>query len=959
MSQSDPRSHKFLTLMGGRFTRDTAIYIVGALAVGPFSLVSVMVLTRIMSPAEYGELALLFFFSGYLTVLYNTGSLHGTFMLVYGASTGEGDDIDSDSRLSETPRRALGTGMTLTLIIVTAGTLVCFGFASTLSQALLHKRTGATLICWAAASAGAGSLWRLAVNVFRMERQAGRFAAFNAVRPLFVVAGTVPLVVLGFGVQGALAGTTLGTLAAVAVCIAMARQSYALAFSLTDAREIVRRGSMVVVPVVTLFLVHSVDVVLLSRFAPTHEVGLYRVASRFAAVPSYFASAFLMAWAPLERGVLFQSTYRHVGEDRVRGAILTYYLLGGMTIVLLLDLAAPWLMLLVGPSYRSAAPLIPLVGFGFVCYGLYMVLVRVVKVQRRMLFYGAGAILAMLLDVGLSSITIPWLGAYGAPLGVIGGVLIACAVWLAAVKGLMNASVSFQPKPLLGLLVAVALATTIQVVGLNLWPSGRPVILALVALSYLGAVIGLGVVPPRHLRLLMRFARAAVRRGMSTVDPTRGLERLEPARRNVLAALERDGISIGALASRLGWSERRVTGEYLAALRLLLGGQPPTGDTLAFDTGMAAYLLSKQTLARSDIVGRELVEAGVDALELMELDETAKRLRALAPEDWPAQTGRVSGAAASTRTRGSHGWTARLRSPRRMAGLGAAGTAPSPASMPPGFLAIVHDLRDGIIEHYERHGRRLDTPAGLRTLDTNSVLAASRGRLLLRLLAERGMGPIEGLRVLDLGAGFGALALYFAHLGAQVVAVDPDAQRAQVALTIATRRGLHLSAVVARAQSLPFADGCFDLAVANNSLCYIAGRDEYRLALSEMHRVLRPDGWLAMRNPNRLHPRDQFTGLPLLGLLPASLAQRVTHALGRNRPEVRIHSPHRAARQVRSAGFAQAHWRAHRGRRLRDRFAGHHHVLAKRPGEHVLPTRRRGLPALGPSLVALEARGSE
>ncbi|MFI5009026.1 MAG: methyltransferase domain-containing protein [Solirubrobacterales bacterium] len=916
--------------MGGRFSRDTAIYVVGMLAVGPFSLISVMVLTRIMSPAEYGELALLFFFSGYLTVLYNTGSLHGTFMLVYGASTGEGDDIDSDIKLSQTPRRALGTGMTLTLIIVTAGTLVCFMFASTLSQALLHKRSGATLICWAAASAGAGSLWRLAVNVFRMERQAGRFAAFNAVRPLFVVAGTVPLVVLGFGVRGALAGTTLGTLAAVAVCIAMARHSYALAFSFADAREIVRRGSMVVVPVVALFLVHSVDVVLLSRFAPTHEVGLYRVASRFAAVPSYFASAFLMAWAPLERGVLFQATYRHVGEDRVRGAILTYYLLGGMTIVLLLDVAAPGLMLLVGPGYRSAAPLIPLVGVGFVCYGLYMVLVRVVKTRRRMLFYGAGAILAMALDVGLSSVTIPWLGAYGVPLGVIGGVLIACVVWIVAVKGLMKASISFQPKPLLGLLVAVALASTIQVVGLNLWPAGRPAILALVVLSYFGAVIGLGVVPTRHLRLLLRFARAAVRRGMSTVDPARGLARLAPARRNVLAALECDGIPLAVLAERLGWSERRVASEYLAALRQLLGGQPPSAEALAFDSGVAAYLLSRQTLARRDIVGRELIEEGVDALELMELDETAKRLRALAHEDWPAQTGRVSNAASSTRTTARRELTARSRPSRRAPRRGGAGAGPPGAPMPPGFIALAHDLRDGIIEHYERSGRRLDTPAGLRTLDTNSVLAASRGRLLLRLLAEQGMGPISGLRVLDLGAGFGALALYFAHLGAQVVAVDPDEQRTRVALAIARRRGLDLDVVVAHAQSLPFPDASFDLVVANNSLCYIIGRDEHRAALSEMHRVLRQDGWVAMRNPNRLHPRDQFTGLPLLGLLPASLARRVTHALGHHRPEVRIHSPHRATRQVRSAGFTNAHWRPHRGRGLLDRFAGHHHVLARR-----------------------------
>ncbi len=241
-------------------------------------------------------------------------------------------------------------GVTLTLMIVTAGTAVCVVTGARARAAAAAQPHGRDLVCWAAVSAAAGSLWRLTVNVFRMERQPARFATFNALRPLFVVGGSVPLVALGLRrIEGALAGTTLGTLAAIAVCIVIARKSYALAFSFADAREIVRRGSMVAVPVIALFVVHNADVLLLSRFAPAHEVGLYRVASRFAAVPSYFAGAFLMAWAPLERGVLFQATYRHVGEDRVRGAILTYYLLAGMTLVVLLDVAAGGLMLLGGP----------------------------------------------------------------------------------------------------------------------------------------------------------------------------------------------------------------------------------------------------------------------------------------------------------------------------------------------------------------------------------------------------------------------------------------------------------------------------------------------------------------------------------------------------------------------------------------------------------------------------------
>lgn len=257
--------------------------------------------------------------------------------------------------------------------------------------------------------------------------------------------------------------------------------------------------------------------------------------------------------------------------------------------------------------------------------------------------------------------------------------------------------------------------------------------------------------------------------------------------------------------------------------------------------------------------------------------------------------------------------------------------APSTSS-PPEFAPIAHELRDEIIEYHERRGERIDTPAGLLTLDTNSMLAAGRGRLLLRLLAEAGAGPVEGRRVLDLGAGFGSLALYCAYLGAEVVAVDPNDDRAAVALAIAERRGLSLSSVRAHAQSLPLADASADLVVANNSLCYIVERDAHVLALREIHRVLRPGGWLIVRNPNRLRPRDPFTGVPLLGLLSPPLAERAFAKLGRHRSRVRLRTPGGAARELRRVGFTRVCWRVAPTQRRPARIAEYYHVLARRPG---------------------------
>ncbi len=267
--------------------------------------------------------------------------------------------------------------------------------------------------------------------------------------------------------------------------------------------------------------------------------------------------------------------------------------------------------------------------------------------------------------------------------------------------------------------------------------------------------------------------------------------------------------------------------------------------------------------------------------------------------------------------------------------------APS-AGGPPAFAAIAQELRGEVTEYYERRSERIDTPGGLVTLDTNSILAARRGRLLLRLLAEQGAGAIAGRSVLDLGAGFGALALYYAHLGAEVVAVDPNEQRLQVAVTIAARRDLTVTAVIAHAQALPLAEASIDLVVANNSLCYIVEPRDRLLALREIRRVLRPSGWLVIRNPNRLHPRDQFTGLPLLPLLSPSLAQRVASARGRHRSDVRLHSPGGAVRVLRRAGFSEVSWQPHPGRHRAARFAAYHHVIARRDAAPVKAAGRDG-----------------
>jgi SAM-dependent methyltransferase len=244
------------------------------------------------------------------------------------------------------------------------------------------------------------------------------------------------------------------------------------------------------------------------------------------------------------------------------------------------------------------------------------------------------------------------------------------------------------------------------------------------------------------------------------------------------------------------------------------------------------------------------------------------------------------------------------------------------------FARVARALRDEIIVHFRVRPEPIDDEAGLVTLDTNSTLVPDRARLLLDLYTRRTeRDSIEGLEIADLGCGFGAMSLYFATAGATVSGVDTNRARLRVGAELAERFRLPAAFERGWLEEMALPDSHFDLAVMNNSLCYITDRDDRRRALANTLRILKPGGWLVLRDPSRLSPVDPFTGMPLIHQLPRPLAGAVLRlsARGRDRSRVWLMSPRSARRALRRAGFEQI--RSERGVPGR-RYL---HLTARRP----------------------------
>jgi SAM-dependent methyltransferase len=223
------------------------------------------------------------------------------------------------------------------------------------------------------------------------------------------------------------------------------------------------------------------------------------------------------------------------------------------------------------------------------------------------------------------------------------------------------------------------------------------------------------------------------------------------------------------------------------------------------------------------------------------------------------------------------------------------------------FTPVAHALRDAIIDHYHERRQPLHGEPALRTLDTNSLLAGSRGRLLLEVLFKAGVNTeLESTRVADLGCGFGALSLYFAVAGAEVIGIDPNADRFGVGAAVAREFELPVSFARGWLEDLVLPDESIDLAVLNNSLCYVVNRRDRRRTIVHVRRVLVPGGAAVLRNPSRSSLLDPFTGLPLVHQLPPRLAQALLSNREPPRSPVRLRTAGGMRRELGRGGLANA-----------------------------------------------------
>lgn len=153
----------------------------------------------------------------------------------------------------------------------------------------------------------------------------------------------------------------------------------------------------------------------------------------------------------------------------------------------------------------------------------------------------------------------------------------------------------------------------------------------------------------------------------------------------------------------------------------------------------------------------------------------------------------------------------------------------------------------------------------------------------LDMIRDAAEARIEGL-LLENGCGLGLYLEHLAPFGGQLVGLEYELERAQVAKALAQ------NIVGAAGEDLPFPSDTFDLILSNEVIEHVINDQK---AIQEMVRTLKPGGRIVLFCPNRGYPFEthgiywrgeyRFGNKLFINYLPRSLRDRLA-------PHVRVYS---------------------------------------------------------------------
>jgi len=381
-----------------RISRQLIAYGTADVLVLAISFVLLPIYTRVLSPREYGALALLLVVEAVLKII-NRWGLDAAFLRHYYECP-----VEERPTLAGTIAGffAIANGSLAAILIVLGGPI---------NRALFDSLEFVWPYRLLVANIFLSTFLVLPFTLLRIQERARLFATLNFGLSLGTIVLRLLLVVgLRWGLLGILLADVLMTIAMLLILSGTMRSMMSWTFSATHLRAVLRYGFPFVPNGVLTHVMGMGDRFILGMYMQLGAVGVYLIAGSVAALIKYFPVAFDAAWTPFAYDSMQR---RDAPELFARMATYAFAVLV-VSLVMLSGLAPPLMDLVLPGEYREVGPLVPLLALALAIQTLRSVPGTSLNVSKKTGIYptvtAAGAVISMAAYFAL----IPRHGTYGA-----------------------------------------------------------------------------------------------------------------------------------------------------------------------------------------------------------------------------------------------------------------------------------------------------------------------------------------------------------------------------------------------------------------------------------------------------------------------------------------------------------------------------------------------------------------
>jgi O-antigen/teichoic acid export membrane protein len=467
-----------------RLFRHVLVYGAGRLGVQLFSLVTLPILSRIFTPADYGVIEAL---TTYVSVV----AIVATLAL---ESAVQRSYFDYPPEEPERRRVVLGTALAAMLSWSTLVTLVLVAVSRPTSQLMFGTHRYALLVALAVAALPLTVASNFFQEILRLRHQAGRYVLVGFVGTALTVALVLYLTaVRDIGLKGFYLGALLAAPVTVALAYVLVRGAFRVSIDRRELGVMLAYGLPLLPVAAMTWIMQLGDRLFVLHFASAHELGLYAVGVRLSNVLLFAVVAFGVAWSPF----ILELYSRDVDEERrMRVQALRYVVLGlAFGAVCVSVLAREFFLVVTASSFEQAYRVVGLLSLSVVALGINGVTMTGISLARRTRYFALYTVYCAVLNIVLNFALIPPFGIVGAALATL--VTYAALATLYYRRAQLLDRVPFDRRQLL---VVVALASALIGAGtaINLEPvwlsvlAKIPLIVAFPLLAWL-----LGCVDPR------------------------------------------------------------------------------------------------------------------------------------------------------------------------------------------------------------------------------------------------------------------------------------------------------------------------------------------------------------------------------------------------------------------------------------------------------------------------------